>query len=59
MLGFFRESRANGECVSGVLLKAKALVIARDLNIQGFMASQGWLNRFLERNNLVRRYFYF
>lgn len=39
--------------VSGPLLKEKALKFASDLGIDSFKASNGWLESFLKRNNIV------
>lgn len=49
------ESRVNGACLSGKCIKTKALDIANELSISNFKASNGWLGKFLKRNNFVLR----
>jgi hypothetical protein len=39
--------------VSGPLLKEKALKFAKDLNKPEFKVSNGWLEAFIKRNNIV------
>jgi hypothetical protein len=45
---------ANARCVNvtGPLIKEKALQFACELNNEDFKASNGWLESFLQRNNL-------
>lgn len=38
--------------ILGPLLQKKALLIAANLNIQGFVASNGWLDKFRTRHNI-------
>ena len=39
--------------ISGPLLQEKALKFAADLNLSEFKASNGWLECFIKRNNIV------
>jgi hypothetical protein len=41
--------------ISGPLLQEKALSFANILKIENFKASNGWLNKFCARNNIVFR----
>ena len=41
--------------MSGPLLKEKALKFASELGVESFNASNGWLDSFLKRNNIVFR----
>jgi hypothetical protein len=54
-LEWFREVTAKNIPVSGTLLQEKARAIARDLSVEEFTASNGWLQRFRQRNNIVFR----
>lgn len=44
--------RSENIPISGTLLKAKARMIANQLNIENFTASNGWLERFKKRYNI-------
>ena len=39
--------------VSGPLIQTQALKVARDLGLNEFKASNGWLQSFIKRNNIV------
>lgn len=52
LLAFLEEARSNNERITGALLKNKALVICSELEVQGFGASNGWLQSFLQRNDI-------
>jgi len=55
---WIREERAKGVCISGFMIKVKAVEILRK-QISGstspFKASDGWLANFLKRKNLTLR----
>lgn len=55
VLDEFNKKRAKGIMVNGLLLKAIALQALPSIKPENFMASNGWLSRFLERNQIVRR----
>jgi hypothetical protein len=50
------QRRGEGALLSGHVIRAKALLIAREISISDFKASAGWLLRFLFRHRLVLRY---
>ena len=52
-LEFFNPCRSKGIPVSGPLLKEQALKFARELGIESFKASDGWLTCFKTRNCIV------
>lgn len=52
---FRRASTIQGVPLSGDVLKEKALFFARSLNVENFMASDGWLGRWKTRYNVVFR----
>ena len=45
--------RSEKYCISGPVLAEKALSIAEELGIPGFLASTGWLARFKARHAIV------
>ncbi|KAG7160673.1 Tigger transposable element-derived protein 7-like 27, partial [Homarus americanus] len=49
---WYREQRAEGVPVRGIELQAVAMRIASILNIEGFQASGGWLQKFSARHNI-------
>ena len=51
----FRKRRVKGIMVNGMLLKAIALQAPSAYKPEGFSASNGWLARFLARNQIVKR----
>jgi hypothetical protein len=48
-------ARGRGLPISGPLLQEKALSFANILKIENFKASNGWLNKFCARKNIVFR----
>ncbi|XP_062393557.1 zinc finger protein 397-like [Sardina pilchardus] len=48
------EQRAAGICLSAVELRLQALVVAKEMNIIGFMAGPSWCTRFMRRSSSVR-----
>jgi predicted DNA-binding protein YlxM (UPF0122 family) len=50
---WFKSAIARRINVTGGLLKEKALKFAKDLNVDSFKASNGWLDSFTKRNNIV------
>ncbi|GBM23262.1 Major centromere autoantigen B [Araneus ventricosus] len=51
LMGWFKEVRAAKIPLNGYIIKEKALEIAERLKLQGFSASNGWIDRFKKRNN--------
>jgi hypothetical protein len=49
LVQYIIDEAANGVDVSPYEMRRKALDIARDLGIIGFIASPGWLRRFRKR----------
>ena len=54
-LKWFQDATKRRVLVSGPLIQQQALKFARDLNNDTFKASNGWLDSFLKRNNIVFR----
>lgn len=52
---WFVSARASNIPVGGTIIREKALRIANRLNIEGFTASNGWIDRFKKRHNVVYR----
>lgn len=52
---WFNRARAKGLPVTGPMLQEKALKFASDLQVVNFTASNGWLDRFRMRHNIVFR----
>lgn len=52
---WIKEMRSRCACISGLLIKNKALSIATSNQIANFKASNGWLERFLDRFNYTLR----
>ena len=50
---WFGDATSRKVNVSGPLLQQKALKIASDLNFESVKASNGWLEAFLKRHNIV------
>ncbi len=53
VLKWFRIARKTSISISGQIIRDQALDFASKLGITGFNASEGWLTRFKERNNIV------
>ena len=51
----FKKKRQKGIMVNGLLLKALALQAPSAYKPDGFSASNGWLSKFLARNEIVKR----
>ncbi|KAH7940637.1 hypothetical protein HPB49_002736 [Dermacentor silvarum] len=47
------QARSSAINIDGAILKEKADLVALRLGIDGFKASNGWLDRFKKRNNIV------
>ncbi|XP_054717478.1 tigger transposable element-derived protein 4-like [Uloborus diversus] len=52
LLKWFRFARTNNVPISGLILKEKALEIAKEFEEENFSASNGWIERFKDRYNL-------
>lgn len=52
LYSWFLTQRENNLPVSGHILKHKALALSKSLNISGFTASEGWLQRFKCRHGI-------
>ncbi|XP_069129151.1 tigger transposable element-derived protein 4-like [Argopecten irradians] len=52
-LTWFKDAMARRIVISGPLIQARALKYAQELNITTFKASNGWLESFVKRNNIV------
>lgn len=52
-LKWFQDATGRMISVSGPLLKERALKFANDLGLDSFKASNGWLESFVKRNNIV------
>lgn len=52
LMQWFKAARASKIPINGSVVKEKALEIAERLKLQGFSASNGWIDRFKKRNNL-------
>ena len=50
---FFVACRANGIPISRPILQSKAKIIADAIGLQEFIESNGWLESFLARHNIV------
>ena len=50
---WFKSTRSNDIPISGPMLQAKAEELAKKMSIQGFHASNGWLDRFKERHGIT------
>lgn len=53
LYNWFELTRASGLTVGGKQLKFQASFFADKLGIQGFRASNGWLEKFLKRHNIT------
>ena len=52
---WFMNARERNVPISGLTIREKALEFAKQLNITDFKASEGWLDRWKNRNNIVHR----
>ena len=48
----FLSAREQNVPVNGIILKEKAVFFAKELNIEDFQASNGWLEQWKTRNNI-------
>ena len=53
VLKWFTRIRAENVPVSGILIKEKALYFAKELNFEKFQASDGWLDKWKKRFDLI------
>jgi hypothetical protein len=53
VLKWFTIARNSKISLSGQLIRAQALQFAKDLSYNGFTASEGWLTRLKDRNNII------
>jgi len=53
LVKWFHQARASSIPCDGPVLKEKALQIAKQLNVQQFTASNGWLDRFKVRHGVI------
>ncbi|KAK6471180.1 tigger transposable element-derived protein 4-like [Huso huso] len=53
LLRWFQFARASNRPVSGNILKNKAVEFAADLNVDAFKATNGWLDRWKKRHEIV------
>ena len=49
---WFLFARSQNIPINGIILKEKAIFFAKELNIQDFAASNGWLERWKTRNKI-------
>nr|XP_015913217.2 tigger transposable element-derived protein 4-like [Parasteatoda tepidariorum] len=52
LVRWLKHARSQNVPISSVILKEKAMEIAKELNIEDFHCSNGWLERFKDRNCL-------
>jgi centromere protein B len=50
---WYQQARASNIPIDGTILRGKAKIIAAQLNIENFTASNGWIARFKDRHGLV------
>ena len=55
MLQWIKEDKKGNNFIGGKMLREKALELAKDLGIKGFLASRSWLNRFQEKYGIGKR----
>ncbi|KAL1457150.1 hypothetical protein WDU94_001811 [Cyamophila willieti] len=53
LVTWLQQCRGQNVPVSGILMKEKAKVFAKNLGIKDFLASEGWLTNFKKRNDIV------
>ncbi|XP_042904851.1 major centromere autoantigen B-like [Parasteatoda tepidariorum] len=52
LMNWFKEARAARIPINGSILRVKVLEIAERLKLQGFSASNGWIDQLKKRKNL-------
>lgn len=52
VLQFFKDSRGRGVPLTGKILKAKAKLLAEEMSIVNFTASEGWLHKFKRKHRI-------
>ena len=50
---WFLNMRSDNVPLSASVIQEKAVMFAKDLNVENFQASDGWLRRWKERNNIT------
>ena len=50
---WFKTARSNNIPVNGIIIKEKALSLARSLELTDFRASDGWLDKWKQRHNVT------
>jgi AcrR family transcriptional regulator len=53
LFSWYQQARASNIPIDGTILRGKAKMIAAQLNIENFTASNGWIARFKDRHGLV------
>jgi hypothetical protein len=53
LLEWFKQAQNTKASINGTHLKEKALHVVAHLGSNGFQASNGWIDRFQKRHNLV------
>jgi hypothetical protein len=53
LFAWYQQARASNIPIDGTTLREKAKIIAAQLNIHNFSASNGWVSRFKDRHGLV------
>ncbi|PAV83026.1 hypothetical protein WR25_02565 isoform C [Diploscapter pachys] len=52
MWRFFKDCKDNGICLNGKLLKEQAMLYAKQLGLENFKGSEGWLDAFKRRHKI-------
>ena len=55
VIAWFHAARSRKVTVTGAILQAKALEVAKSLDLKEFKASNGWLARFQARHNILNK----
>ena len=50
---WFRNARSNKTPVKGIIIKEKALSLAKSLELTGFRVCDGWLDNWTQRHNVT------
>ena len=53
VFNWFKNARSNNIPVNGIIIKEKALSLAKSLELTDLRASDGWLNKWKERHNVT------